>query len=110
MSNWKEGDRVRVVTREVTAEDRNANRYFSHMAGVVGTVQNVYGKDEIAIKVDPSSLSPISADVHRGAIERMRERFASGVSEEQKKQLTAEELNFTANYVLLCRGEDLEAL
>ena len=63
MSNWKEGDRVRVVTREVTAEDRNANRYFSHMAGVVGTVQNVYGKDEIAIKVDPSSLSPISADV-----------------------------------------------
>lgn len=108
MPAYKEGDRVRVVSRDVTEEDRKSNRYFSHMAGLYGTVQNVYGDEEIAIKVELSSLSKISADVHRGAVERMRERFLGSVSEEQKKQLSPEELNFSANHVLLCRGSDLE--
>ena len=110
MPHWKEGDRVRVVTRPVTEEDRKLNRYFEHMAGLEGTVQNVYGPGEIAIKVDVDSLTHVSQDVHRVAVERMREKFLGSVSEEQKKQLTAEELNFNAHYVLLVQGSDLEKL
>ena len=108
MASWKEGDRVSIIGRDVTEEDRRVNRYFSHMAGLVGTVQNVYGDEQVAVKVDPSSLQDIGADVHRKAVERMRERFLSSVSEEQKKQLSAEELNFSANYMLLVRSEDLK--
>ena len=44
MSTWKEGDRVRIKTRPVTEEDRKTNRYFDHMAGLVGTVQNIYSE------------------------------------------------------------------
>jgi len=110
MPTWKEGDRVRVVTRAVTEEDRKKNRYFAHMGGLLGTVQNVYGPGEVAIKVDSASLSKISADVHRTAVERMREKFLGSISEEQKKQLTAEELNFNAHYVLLVQGSDLEMI
>ena len=108
MPTWKEGDRIRVVTRPVTDDDRKKNRYFAHMGGLLGTVQNVYSPEEIAIKVDLPSLSQVSRDVHKVAVERMREKFLGSISEEQKKQLTTEELNFNAHYVLLVQGADLE--
>ena len=108
MPNWKEGDKVRVVTRPVTDEDREGNRYYEHMAGLVGLVQNTYSKDEIAVKIDLDGLSKITTEVHKESSKRMRDKFAGSVSEEQRKQLTAEELNFTPHYVLLCRSEDLE--
>jgi hypothetical protein len=110
MPSWKEGDRVRIVTREVTEDDRKKSTYFDHMAGLTGTVQNVYAATEIAVKIDPVSLSHITQDVHKQATERMRARFLSSVSEEQKKQLTPEELNFDAHFVLLVQGSDLEKL
>jgi hypothetical protein len=108
MAKWKEGDRVRVVTRQVTEEDRKKNRYFDHMAGLVGTVQNVYGATEVSVKVDPESMSNVSKDVHKQATQRMRDKFLNNISEEQKKQLTKEELDFDAHYVLLLDSGDLE--
>jgi hypothetical protein len=110
MANWKEGDRVRIVTRPVTEEDRKKGVYFDHMAGLVGTVQNVYANDEIAVKIDPDTLSPVSSRVHNDATKRMRERFLGSVSEEQKKQLTPEELDFDTNYNHLVSGKDIEKI
>jgi len=108
MPKWKEGDRVRIVTRVVSEEDRKKNRYYDHMAGLTGTVQNVYGADEIAIKIDPEALTAVSGTVHQESVKRMREKFLSAISEEQKKQLTPEELAFNAHYMLLVRADDLE--
>ncbi|MEA2554173.1 MAG: hypothetical protein QOJ65_2349, partial [Fimbriimonadaceae bacterium] len=81
---------------------------YEHMAGLVGTVENVYGKEEIAVKIDIDSLSDTTQKVHKEATKRMRDKFLANISEEQKKQLTAEELNFEANYVLLLTSNDLE--
>jgi len=108
MASWKEGDRVRVVTRAVTEEDRKSNRYFDHMAGLVGTVQNIYSDTEIAVKIDEDCLSKITADVQKESTLRMREKFLSNVSEEQKKLLSKEELEFNAHYVQLVQATDLE--
>jgi hypothetical protein len=108
MPKWKEGDVVRVVTREVTDEDRKANRYFKHMAGLRGTVTNVYTDKRYAVNIDLNSVGPVVADVHKVATQRMRDRFANAASEEQKKALTKEELEFTPNYVLLVEENDLE--
>ncbi|MCB8931983.1 MAG: hypothetical protein M9921_01970 [Fimbriimonadaceae bacterium] len=108
MPNWKEGDRVRVVARPVTDDDRASSCYYEHMAGLVGVVQNTYAKDEIAVKIDPDSLTKVTASVHKESTKRMREKFVNSVSEEQKKQLTPEELAFDAHYVVLCRSDDLE--
>jgi hypothetical protein len=110
MPNWKEGERVKVKERPVTEDDRKTNRYFDHMANLTGTIQNIYAEDEIAIKVDASSMSNVSTDVHRVSTERMRQKFLDNVSEEQKKTLTPEELNFNANYVMLVKSSDLEPL
>lgn len=105
---FKEGDRVKVVSRKVTEDDRKTNAYFEHMAGLTGVVQNVYGANEIAVKVELESLSKVTNDVHKESIKRMREKFLGSISEEQKKQLTSEELNFDAHYMMLVRGADLE--
>jgi hypothetical protein len=108
MATWKEGDRVRVVSRKVTDDDRKKGQYFEHMAGLTGTIANIYAKDEIAVRIDIDSLSAVTQKVHKEATKRMREKFLGAISEEQKKQLTAEELNFDANYVLLLQAGDLE--
>ena len=107
-TQFKEGDKVKVVSRKVTDEDRKSNAYFEHMAGLKGVVQNVYGPNEIAVKVDMDSLSKITTDVHKESIKRMREKFLASISEEQKKQLTPAEQNFDAHYMMLVRGTDLE--
>ncbi|HWA83476.1 MAG TPA: hypothetical protein VG820_08595, partial [Fimbriimonadaceae bacterium] len=101
-------DRVRVIDRPVTEEDRKKNRYFEHMANLSGSIQTIYNSEEIAVRVDPAALTSVTKNVHDTALERMREKFLASVSEEQKKQLTPEELEFDAHYVLLVRAEDLE--
>jgi ribosomal protein L21E len=108
MANWKEGDHVRVKTRPVTEEDRKKNRYFEHMSGLTGTVQNVYSVSEIGVRVDPESMSKVTRDVHKTATERMRKKFLDDAAESVKKTLTAEELEFDAHYVLLVDSVDLE--
>ena len=108
MSQWKAGQKARVVTRRVTAEDRTKSRYFEHMAGAAGEVQTVYGDGTVALQVEPSSLGETPRGVHRAATLKMREKFANGISEEQRKALTKEELEFDTHYVLLVRAEDLE--
>ena len=108
MSSWKEGDRVRVVTRPVTEEDRKKNRYFDHMSGLTGTVQNVYSPTEVGVRVDPVSMSKVTREVHNTATERMRKKFLDDAPEVVKKSLTPEELEFSANYVLLVDSGDLE--
>jgi hypothetical protein len=110
MPNWKEGQRVQVIERPVTEDDRKNNRYFTHMGGLKGTIQNIYSADEIAVKVDSESMSKVTTDVHAMSVKRMREKFLNNIAEEAKKTLTNEELNFGANYVLLLRGSDLVEL
>jgi len=107
MKALKEGDQVKIVTREIGEDDRKKNRYFAHMAGMTGVIQNLYD-DEVAVRVDVDSLVPITKDVHQQATLRMRERFVNNISEEQKKALTKEELDFDVHYVLLVNKNDLE--
>jgi len=108
MSRVKEGDRVRVVSRPITEQDRTVYGYYAHMKGLTGTVENIYSKDEVAVKVDIESLSKIPGDLHKDATKRMRERFTESVGEEARKQLAKEELEFVPHYMLLVRAEDLE--
>ena len=105
-----EGARVRVISRPVTDEDRKSQRYYEHMAGLVGTVENVYGDDDVAVRVDEETLPEATRVVHLEAGRRLRERFQHEVSEEAKSGLTPEELNFRPTFVILARQRDLEPI
>ncbi|MBS1716443.1 MAG: hypothetical protein JSS72_01775 [Armatimonadetes bacterium] len=108
MAQWKEGDMVRIITRPVTDDDRKNNRYFEHMAGLTGKVENIYEGGEIAVKINLADLPKVGKDLHKEANDRMRKKFADSVSEEQRKKLEPDELNFVANYVQLVQAKDLE--
>lgn len=100
---------MRIVRRPVTEEDRKTNRYYEHLAERTGSVTNVYDGDQIAVVLDPASLSDVMLSVKDTATVRMREKFLGNVSDEQRKLLSKEEVEFSANYVALVRAEDLEA-
>lgn len=108
MLHWKEGDTVRVISRQVTDEDRKKNRYFEHMAGLSGIIENVYSDAEVAVRVNPDSMSKITREVHVTATQRMKDRFLEGLPQEQKRNLTEAELDFKAQYVVLVQSTDLE--
>lgn len=108
MAKWKQGDRVKVISREVSGEDHLSNSYYSYMAGLPGTVQNVYNDDEIAVKLDIDALPNLISTVHTEATKRMRAKFLDGLSEEARRKLSAEEKKFDANYVVLVKAKDLE--
>lgn len=105
---FNEGDRIRVKTREVTEQDRATSRYFEHMGGLVGTIQNVYENSEYAVRVDETTLSKASKAIHKEATVRMRAKLLDGLSEVQKKELTKEELDFDVHFMLLIHGDDME--
>lgn len=106
----KEGDRVRVVKRPLVEQDASVHVFFEHMQGLTGTVENVYGKDEIAIKVDLECLPAIQAGVHKAATARMREKFNDSVGEEGRKGLEKSEIEFVPHYMMLLRSSDLEKI
>lgn len=108
MKDFREGQKVKIVTRPVTEDDRKANRYYEHMAGLTGTITSVFAVDQIAVSIDRDALTSVSKSVHKTSVDRMREKVANSVSEEQRKLLTTEELKFEANFMLLVRSEDLE--
>ncbi len=107
---WKEGDRIRIIDREETSSDKESRKYYKHMSGLVGTIQNIYTNDEIAVKVDVDCLEGIVQDVHQKSQDRMRKKFLSSISEEQKSKLVHEEKKFNAHYVLLVDKNDLERI
>lgn len=108
MPTWKVGDRVKVVSKQPTMEDKLGNHYFEHMGGLTGSVEAVYSKDEVAVKVDQDSFGSVLAGVHKNAVNRMRAKFIDSLGEEQKRRLSEAEKKFNANYVLLVRSSDLE--
>lgn len=110
MAKVKEGAKVRVASRPVTADDRRLGRYYEHMAGLTGTVGNIYEDGQVSVVIDKETLSEVTSDVHEEAVRRMREKFLDNLSEEGKKQLTQDELNFTAHFVHLVQESDLEPI
>jgi len=106
-TKWKPGDRVKIVERDVNREDRQSFLYFHHMAGLTGTVQNYYGEDEVAVKIDPDSFTDTISATHKEAVKRMRAKFLDSLGEEQKRRLSKEERRFDAHHVLLIHADDL---
>jgi len=108
MARFKEGDKVRVVKRPASIEDSAVTNYYDHMGGLNGTIENYYNDQEIAVKVDLEALPDVAKRVHKDATKRMRQKFEDSISNEQRGQLSTEELKFTPHYMLLVRAQDLE--
>ncbi|MGC8785242.1 MAG: hypothetical protein ACP5RN_12765 [Armatimonadota bacterium] len=108
MANFKEGDRVQIVSREQTNGDIKERSYYPYMGGLRGTIYRLYSDGRAAVQVDLDSLPEEVLTRHTEAQERMKNRWIESLSEEARSRLTPEEREFHLNYVLLVRVDDLQ--
>ena len=73
MAAFKAGDRVRIVTRDVTPEDVKSQLYFAYFGGLTGTVDRTYD-DTVCVDVDLQSLTDEMRDRHVSMQEAERQR------------------------------------
>jgi ribosomal protein L21E len=108
MANVKEGERVRIATREPTEEDVKTGMYYAHFGGLVGTVQKVYSKQEVAVEIEQESLTKDIRRRHEDVRQQMKTKWLEGMSEEGRSRLTEREKDFNLRYVVLVAMADLE--
>jgi len=108
MATFKEGDRVRIAAREQTEDDIKSAMYFGHYAGLTGTVQKIYSKQEVAVEVESESLTREIRKRHEDVRDQMKTKWLDGLSEEGRSKLTEREKDFNLRYVVLVAMQDLE--
>lgn len=106
----KEGDRVRIVSREPTPDDLKSNLYYGYFGGLTGLVRKIYNKTEAAIEVEPESLPRDIRKRHDEIRDQMKTKWLDGLSEEGRAKLTERERDFLLRYVLLVNLTDLERI
>jgi ribosomal protein L21E len=105
---FKEGDYVRVISREQTPEDIKNGTYYPHFAGLSGTVDRIYD-ETICIKVDTESLPKDVLKRHQDVEDSIRRKWLNSLSGEARNRLSAEDRRFDLSYTILVQNEDLEA-
>ncbi|NLH99826.1 MAG: hypothetical protein GX446_10105 [Chthonomonadales bacterium] len=108
MATPKPGSRVRIKTRPATPDDAKSGLYYPHLAGLTGTVQHVYEGDEVAVEVEPESLTAEMRARHNSVRDQMKTKWLEGLSEEGRSRLTEREKDFRLRYVVLVAARDLE--
>lgn len=108
MADPKEGDRVRIKTREQTEEDVKSQLYYPHYGGMTGEIQKVYSKTEVAVTVELESLEREMRKRHHDVRDQMKTKWLDGLSEEGRNKLTEREKDFNLRYVVLVSMSDLE--
>ena len=110
MSTLKEGDRVRIATREQTEEDEKSGMYYTYYGGLTGVVQKVYSKQEVSVDVETEALTKEIRKRHEDVRDQMKTKWLDGLSEEGRGKLTEREKDFTLRYILLVPMADLEKI
>jgi hypothetical protein len=103
---YKTGDRVVVATREQTASDIKSGLYYSHFAGLRGSILKLYG-EEASVLVDTDTLPDEVGTRHKEGEKAMRQRWLDGLSEEAKNRMSAREKEFHLNYSVLVSLSDI---
>lgn len=110
MASFQEGDRVRLVDREATAEDIKSGMYQNHFRGLTGVVQKYYDNDDVAVEVDQETLNEGMATRHREMQDRRKAEWMNGLSDAERNRLTEKEREFRWRYTVLVAAKDLIAL
>jgi hypothetical protein len=104
---FKEGDYVKIVTREVTTADIKSGMFYSFFCGLAGTVDRIYNK-EICIKLDLDTLPEDMQKRHLSVQESIRRKWLNNLSGETRNRLTPEERRLELSYTILVQSTDLE--
>ncbi|MBI3947310.1 MAG: hypothetical protein HY321_15405 [Armatimonadetes bacterium] len=108
MARFKRGDRVAIVERETTTADRKSGRYYPHLSGLRGVVDQVYAEEEeVCVEVDLESLPPEFMRRHQRIEEQARQRWLESLSEQERRSLSSEQKALRLKYTVLVASGDL---
>jgi ribosomal protein L21E len=110
MPSIKEGDRVRIKTREATPDDLKSGLYYPHFAGLTGTVYKIYNKEEVTVEIETESLPRDVRLRHEKIRDQMKTKWLDGLSEEGRSKLTDREKDFQLRYMVLTGLNELEKI
>lgn len=110
MSDLTAGDRVRIATRDTTAEDMKSKLYFAYYGGLTGTILKQYSETELSVEVEQDSLTTDIRRRHDDIRRQMKTKWLDGLSEEGRNKLTEREKDFRLRYIVLVRPGDLEKI
>lgn len=106
----KAGDRVRIASRSVTAEDEKTGLYYSYFGGLTGTIDTIYRDGSVCVNVDLESLSAEARDRHLEMQEAERKKWLDGLSAEVRSRLTPEQKQLALSYKVLVSKDDLQTI
>lgn len=105
---FKSGDRVKIVTRDVAADDVKAGLYYEYFGGLTGVVDRVYDDGSVCVDIDLESLNEDMRERHLAMQETERKRWLDNLSGEVRSRLTEDQRRLTMNYKILVSAKDLE--
>lgn len=108
MAPIKAGDRVKIVTRDVTSEDPKTGLYYSYFGGLTGTVDRIYEDGSVCVDIDLEALTADMRERHQAMQETERQRWLANLSDEARNRLTAEQKKLKMSYKILTSKKDLE--
>jgi hypothetical protein len=108
MAPIKTGDRVAIVTRDVTTEDTKNGLYFSYFGALAGTVDRFYDDGCVCVDIDLESLTDDMRERHQEMQEIERQRWLTNLSDEARNRLNAEQKKLKMSYKILVSKKDIE--
>src|SRR5579859_5217677 len=108
MPAFKEGDRVRIVSRPPTPTDAKTGLYYGYYGGLSGTLFKLYGRGEGAQAAVEIDLESLPEDVARRHLE-VRDQMRSALTGDAKRtSAPGAEHEFRLRYVILVAVYDLQ--
>jgi hypothetical protein len=107
MAEFKVGDPVQVVMREVTGEDVKSSLYFTYFGGLIGKVDRIYDDGTVCVDIDLDSLTHEARKRHLDTQEAERKRWLESLSGEARNRLTEDQKKLKISYKILVSKKDL---
>jgi hypothetical protein len=97
----KNGDRVRIIDADPGVADPKALVYYDFYRNLTGTVVKAYDDGTVALSVDRTTLPVEVRQRHEESERVLRDKWLSGLSEDDRNKLTQKEQRFSLKYMLL---------
>ena len=104
------GDKVRIVPRDVSADDAKTGLYYHYFGGLTGTVDRVYEDQSVCVDIDLDSLEEAARQRHLEMQEAERKRWLESLAQEARSRLTPEQQQLKMSYKILVSKKDLETV
>lgn len=106
--SFKIEDKVIIKTREATEEDMESQLYYNFFGGLKGKIVKMPEEGNYVVEIDQTTLPVKILKRHREIEELEKKRWLSGLAEETKRNLTAEQKQYHLAYTLYVNEKDLE--